>query len=338
MTSLTYPDGEVARSSYNAQGGLETVGLGATPIVTGARYNAAGQLTQLAYGNGVVTDYSYNPQTLRLSSLRTTNTEHRTMQDFSYTFDAVGNVTAITDRVHTGSQSFTYDGLHRLTRAVGSYGDHRYAYDPLGNLTEKEGRSLLYGTGPAGPHAVSSTSEGLTLTYDANGNVTEKRPSTCPPSPVSCPGAQTFKYDAENRLVEVTSPQRQTVTLTLQPGWNLVSLPVTPDDAAISAIFPSFAQDLTQISRVTEHRTLNTEPTFEHYVGHPKFDQFSTLEAGVAYEVYATRTVTLTLSGSVPATASRALAAGWHLLPALVDQAMSPAAAFAGLALGSQGG
>ena len=32
-------------------------------------YNAAGQVTKIVYGNGVVSDYTYNPQTLRLDWL-----------------------------------------------------------------------------------------------------------------------------------------------------------------------------------------------------------------------------------------------------------------------------
>ena len=90
--------------------------------MTNVDYNAAGQMTKIAYGNGVVTDYSYNPQTLRLSSLHTQNAALQTLQDFGYSFDNVGNVTQIQDNIHTATQSFGYDDLNRLTSAVGSYG------------------------------------------------------------------------------------------------------------------------------------------------------------------------------------------------------------------------
>jgi len=75
-TTLTYPDGEAIRYAYNSQGGLETittrVGDSAPQtIVSDIDYNEAGQILKLAYGNGVVSDYTYNPQTLRLSSLIT---------------------------------------------------------------------------------------------------------------------------------------------------------------------------------------------------------------------------------------------------------------------------
>ena len=66
LTALTYPDGEIAKSAYNLQGGLATLSLQpltgpAQPIVTGASYTAAGQLAQLTYGNGVTTTSIYDP-------------------------------------------------------------------------------------------------------------------------------------------------------------------------------------------------------------------------------------------------------------------------------------
>ena len=87
---------------------------------------------------------------------------------------------------------------------------------------------MTYGAGPAGPHAVTATSDGLTMTYDANGNMREKRPASCPAAPAPCPEAKTFHYDAENRLVEVESPRQRTVSVTFQEGWNFFSVPVVP--------------------------------------------------------------------------------------------------------------
>ncbi|MBI3009398.1 MAG: hypothetical protein HYY57_00180, partial [Candidatus Omnitrophica bacterium] len=87
---------------------------------------------------------------------RTQNSALQTLQDFSYQFDPIGNVSAITDSIHTGSQSFQYDDLNRLTQASGSYGVLSYAYDPIGNLIEKEGATLTYGANGVGPHAGSS--------------------------------------------------------------------------------------------------------------------------------------------------------------------------------------
>ena len=52
------------------------------------------------------------------------------------------------------------------------------------------------------------------MPYDANGNMLEQARS------VDDPGAKRFVYDAENRLVEVSSPREVTVDVTFRPGWN----------------------------------------------------------------------------------------------------------------------
>jgi len=54
----------------------------------------------------MASDYTYDPQTLRLSSLITHHSSLGTLQDFSYIFDALGNVKAITDGVSSGTQTF----------------------------------------------------------------------------------------------------------------------------------------------------------------------------------------------------------------------------------------
>jgi len=49
-------------------------------------------MLQITYGNGATTDYTYDPQTLRLDRLQTVNSAQTILQDLSYQFDAVGNV------------------------------------------------------------------------------------------------------------------------------------------------------------------------------------------------------------------------------------------------------
>ncbi len=334
LTALTYPDNEVATYTYNPQGGIETIGLdslttGHQSLITGIDYNAAGQITKMNYGNGVVTDYSYNPQTLRLDHLVSDSPAGR-LQDFSYAFDSVGNVTGITDAVHTGTQTFQYDPLNRLTRAAGAYGTMTYAYNAIGNMTEKEGATMSYGL-PDGskPHAVTSLSNlqlptsNLQISYDANGNLIEKRPQ--PPAPSPELTAQQFAYDAENRLVKVDTAQDDTESVTFKPGWNFFSLPVIPDNSSVAAIFPNFSRDFEQIAKFVPTSNLQppTSEHFEHYVGNTKFDDFNTLDYGVGYQIYckSTSDVTVSLKGKLPTKKlSKSLAPGWQLLPAISTQ------------------
>ena len=127
---------------------------------------------------------------------------------------------------------------------------------------------------------------------------------------------QTLAYDAENRLAEVVSTPEASVTLTLKAGWNFVSLPVVPADPSSAGIFGTSLSTVSQISRYDA-----TTARFSHWVGNPKFDQFSSLQAGVGYQVYCQRAVSVTVQGRVAALPAQSLAAGWSLLPAMTTAA-----------------
>ncbi|GEM_PF-1026701 len=369
LTTLTYPDGDIATYTYNPQGGLETIQLQSIvnspqSIVNNIDYNSAGQITRIEYGNGVVTDYTYNPQTLRLSELVTRNSSLGTLQDFSYDFDPLGNVAGITDAVHTGSQAFEYDALNRLTRATGAYGDLQYRYDAIGNMLEKDmpaggataasatggGLMMNYGvldpqTGQrAKPHAVTSVHSpqsivhGLSddnnenlleqaidygpstidLAYDANGNLVEKAMDRGPSTGDFA--AQRLAYDAENRLIRVDTAPEETVELHFAPGWNFFSLPVIPDDAHITAIFPNFSADFEQLAWFDATPETPEAHRFQHFVNDPIFNDFDTLQYGQGYQAYCTNPngVTVRLTGKLPTTIPvTTLLPGWHLLPAI---------------------
>ncbi len=92
----------------------------------------------------------------------------------------MGNLTTLVDRANTASQSFQYDALNRLSGATGAYGAYQFHFDPLGDLTQKDsGITLTYGTKP---HAVTRLqypgAPAINLTYDANGNLTQKASQT----------------------------------------------------------------------------------------------------------------------------------------------------------------
>ena len=76
--TATSPDGSVFRLTFNEGNLLETVDVNlrgaaaATSFVTNIDYNAKGQRLQIAYGNGALTTYDYDPLTFRLTYLRTT--------------------------------------------------------------------------------------------------------------------------------------------------------------------------------------------------------------------------------------------------------------------------
>jgi YD repeat-containing protein len=74
--SMRYPqdvkgERQELRPHYNRAGDLERVELDGTTVVERIAYNAKGQRTLIAYGNGVMTRYAYDPPTFRLRRLRT---------------------------------------------------------------------------------------------------------------------------------------------------------------------------------------------------------------------------------------------------------------------------
>ena len=101
-----------------------------TQAIVDIVYDAKGQRTHVDYGNSTRTHYEYDPNTFRLIHLLTTKTGTSTrLQDLHYTYDPVGNLTAIRDdaqqRVFFNNTEiqphchYEYDALYRLIRAKG---------------------------------------------------------------------------------------------------------------------------------------------------------------------------------------------------------------------------
>ncbi|AOY57284.1 insecticidal toxin complex protein, TcdB family [Desulfococcus multivorans] len=143
----------VIRPGYNAANLLEAVDVwleqNAEPgalldpetanlkAVTNIDYNAKGQRTRIEYNEAnhpIITEYTYDTETFRLIRLLTTRPKHseadkRTLQDLSYTYDPVGNITDIHDAAQqtvffdnvlvAPSNTYEYDALYRLIRAEG---------------------------------------------------------------------------------------------------------------------------------------------------------------------------------------------------------------------------
>jgi insecticidal toxin complex protein TccC len=99
-------------------------------VATGFTYNAAGQPLQVRAGNDVMRTYTYEPRTQRLTRL-CARREHDSaiLQDLSYTYDPIGNITCIEDaaqpvrytrnqRVEAAS-TYQYDALYQLVQATG---------------------------------------------------------------------------------------------------------------------------------------------------------------------------------------------------------------------------
>jgi len=314
LTSITYPDGETIQYTYNLQGQINSVFSANTTYAEEAEYDVNGQLTHITYGNGTSTQHEYDPCNFRLTHIKTENNDGR-LQNLSYIFDDIGNITNISDSVNTATQEFVYDGLSRLMSATGSYGTIPYSYDTIGNMLGKGGTSYTYGQGSKKPHALTEGSDGFKATYDENGNMIFGRDNV------------RFDYDCENRLTNVFKLQE--VSIELQHGWNFISLPLVPEDSKIEKVLSSltFGVDYIEVSRYN-----SANSGFEYYVNNSDFNQFDTMEYGRGYQIYVINPegCTLTLEGRMPdSDATLSLKSGWNLIgaPTLssipIDEALS---------------
>ena len=108
-----------------------------------------------------------------------------------YSYDANGNVTGILDQQEgVASRTLGYDALDRLTVANGIWGSGSFSYDALDNLRSSTvgGRSLSHNVDTNNRLISLSGSQNLGISYDINGNVTQR-------------GGQAFSFNIGNQLL-----------------------------------------------------------------------------------------------------------------------------------------
>jgi len=204
LSYLEYPDGEKLYYYYDYLGRTRTIkrlspqaagDAGLAFYIKSTEYNEFGQVKKIVYGNDVTRSYYYYPLNKRLQRILSIEKGGRTLQDFNYEYDAAGNISKITDKVYSATQIFKYDHLSRLIEANGAaYGQKIYQYDQIGNFTNNSGVESRYGENGAGPHAITSQSNGREMEYDANGNMKIVREDGA---------VKELVYDSENRLNEL---------------------------------------------------------------------------------------------------------------------------------------
>jgi RHS repeat-associated protein len=155
--------------------------------VTNIDYDAKGQRIRIEYNEAnhpVITEYTYDRETFRLSRLLSTRPKHpeadkRTLQDLSYTYDPVGNITEIRDKAQQRvffnnslvdpSNTYTYDALYRLVLAEGR--EHA-----VQNNVQRDAEAFKTIAGipfPNSPEALQNYTEAYK--YDPVGNILEFR-------------------------------------------------------------------------------------------------------------------------------------------------------------------
>jgi RHS repeat-associated protein len=217
MTSITYPSGRVVKPDYYSVGFLKQIADANTPSnpylqINSADYNGAGEVKNLAYGNGIKGAVTYNDH-LQISTLRYFNpaapagTPDVLNLSYDYGTSNNGQIQAVHNFIQPGvedttkSELFTYDPWSRLSAAQTSRVDTtagtwslQWGYDRLGNRLSQ---NLIGGNVSivqpnfivdAGTNHITNSG----YAYDAVGNLTHDATAA-------------YTYDGSNRLTSVNN-------------------------------------------------------------------------------------------------------------------------------------
>ncbi|QBS08408.1 SpvB/TcaC N-terminal domain-containing protein [Legionella israelensis] len=130
------PDKTLQKYSYNHNGYLnklqvkENGNQQEVDFIKTISYNEHNQRVFIQYGNNVVTEFTYDADTARLTcNLTRRGSSAKALLDLNYCHDAVGNITQIENKAQatvfnhnqavTPISSYRYDALYRLTQASG---------------------------------------------------------------------------------------------------------------------------------------------------------------------------------------------------------------------------
>ncbi|WP_327240610.1 polymorphic toxin-type HINT domain-containing protein [Streptomyces sp. NBC_01318] len=232
---------EIIQTDYNAQG-MPTGLSGTTGYLLGVDYSATGLVNQLTLGtstSGAKKAYvsnTYEAGTDRLLHSDVTDQTHPwKAQDLNYSYDQVGNVTAINDPATLGGtskpdyQCFTYDGQRHLTEAwtpktadcaaagrtaanIDGQAPYwtSYTYNTAGQRateTQKTGTptTTTYCYSTSRPHALAATTKTTSCTgiadqykYDTTGNTTQRTEKA------GSATSQTLAWSPEGKLSKLT--------------------------------------------------------------------------------------------------------------------------------------
>ncbi len=199
--------------------------------------DARGNVTVERYSNGVSVSRQYHSIRnflLNINSFlendcppdqRSCENQYQTIQDLTYWYDAIGNLTGRRDDVLGTNENFIYDDLNRLAQSITTPPAHvgpqftiNYDYDVLGNLTYRSDVGIMnYGENGYGPHAITSIQQNSSVNvtenvfnpygnynYDGNGNLTSNGQRTVDWTAFNKPKQMAAVIDGEARGVSYT--------------------------------------------------------------------------------------------------------------------------------------
>ncbi|MBR4493024.1 MAG: RHS repeat protein, partial [Bacteroidales bacterium] len=124
VDSIYYPDGERLNYQYDLGGQLQSISNNNNyTYLDNVAYDRFGAKISQEYGNGLVTSYTYDSYTRRLSQITVADNSNNPYGDIQYGYDLVGNVIQVASSYswlqnRSFMESFTYDVSDQLTAAT----------------------------------------------------------------------------------------------------------------------------------------------------------------------------------------------------------------------------
>jgi YD repeat-containing protein len=142
---------------YNYQNNINNI----SGIVT-ASYNPLGQISTKTYGNGLITNYTYDNQNYRLKNIFSSN-----IQNLTYSYDAIGNIVSINDSIYGRNHLMIYDGLDRMMKVSIGNDSYSYSYNSLGNIMKivknNQSKKYVYNDLAHAPSSIINGSSGVDI-------------------------------------------------------------------------------------------------------------------------------------------------------------------------------
>ncbi len=137
----------------------------------------------------------------RVVNQKWVNSSGTSVDNYTYTYDANGNVTSKTNVLNSAySETYTYDNLNRLTSTTRNGSAYQsWNLDSQGNWSSYTSSGTTQTETTNSQNQITSISGSTTPMYDANGNM------------VSDQNGNTLIYDAWNRLIEVKNYSGQVI-------------------------------------------------------------------------------------------------------------------------------
>jgi RHS repeat-associated protein len=154
----------------------------------GSGYDAGDSLTSKTRPNGTTSTMDYDGMSRLKRLLHETSSV--AIIDNNFTYNIASQISQITELGQT--RNFTYDNVNRLTAMTNGIANESYAFDGVGNRTA----SHLSATYSYQPYNRMTSTATATMTYNANGNLTQKTVGST---------TWTYNWDYENRMTSAAN-------------------------------------------------------------------------------------------------------------------------------------